>query len=245
MPSVRKVPSYSFHKPTGQARVRIQGRDRYLGPYGSKESRAEYARIVAEEFRPGAGGEPLPKAADGFPDISVNELLVKYLEFASGYYVRDGFGTGETQNMKNAMGVLRQLYGLSRAREFGPLALKAIRQHMIEVLKLSRNGINARINRIRRIFKWAVSEELIPAGTFEALRTVDGLRRGRSGARETPPVRPVADEWVEATKKFLPPQVADMVSLQRITGMRPGDVLVIHHHRQVLRPALRVLRSTG
>jgi len=95
------------------------------------------------------------------------------------------------------------------ADEFGPLALKAVRQHMIEVEGLSRNVINQRINRIRRIFKWAVSEQLIPPSIFEGLRAVDGLRRGRSNARETEPITPVADEWVELTKQFLPPIVAD------------------------------------
>jgi len=39
MPKKRK-PSYLLHKPTGQARVRIDGHDNYLGEYGTPESLA-------------------------------------------------------------------------------------------------------------------------------------------------------------------------------------------------------------
>lgn len=50
---------------------------------------------------------------------------------------------------------------------------------------------------MKRIVKWGVGEELVPSGVMEALRAVDGLKRGRSDARETPPVRPVPDAIVE------------------------------------------------
>ena len=35
----RKKPAYLLHKPTGQARVRLNGKDVYLGTYGLAESR--------------------------------------------------------------------------------------------------------------------------------------------------------------------------------------------------------------
>ena len=34
----RKIPSYRLHKPTGQAVVRLDGRDYYLGRHGSDSS---------------------------------------------------------------------------------------------------------------------------------------------------------------------------------------------------------------
>jgi len=45
MPSKRK-PGWLLHKPTGQARVRIDGKDVYPGPYGSPESRDRYDEII-------------------------------------------------------------------------------------------------------------------------------------------------------------------------------------------------------
>ncbi len=41
------VPAYRLHKPSGQARVIIDGKHVYLGGYGSPESREKYARLLA------------------------------------------------------------------------------------------------------------------------------------------------------------------------------------------------------
>ena len=42
------IPSYLRHKPSGQARVSINGQTIYLGKYGSKESKERYHRLLAE-----------------------------------------------------------------------------------------------------------------------------------------------------------------------------------------------------
>ncbi len=120
--------------------------------------------------------------------------------------------------MRYALHPLRQLYGDTLAREFGPLKIKAVRQRMVETLDLSRGVINARIKRNKEFFKWAVGEELVPPAVSHALRDVTGLRRGRTTAREAPPVKQVLPH--------LAPQVAALVQLQRLTGMRPGEVVI-------------------
>ena len=201
----------------------IDGKHIYLGPYGSAKSREKYARLIAERNQ---GELPQITAADGkrYPDLLMAELLVKYIEWADTYYKQDGKSTGEVMNIGYALRPLRALYASMPARDFGPKALKTVQQYMIEDEDLCRTLINSRIGSIKRMFGWAVSEELIPPGVFEALRTVRGLRFGRTDARETEPVRPVADAWIEKTICFLPPQVAAMVRLQRLTGMRPEDV---------------------
>ena len=49
MPKLKhRPPSYTLHKASGQAVVKIDGRSRYLGKYGSPESHAAYRRLVAE-----------------------------------------------------------------------------------------------------------------------------------------------------------------------------------------------------
>jgi integrase len=80
------------------------------------------------------------------------------------------------------------------------------------------------MGRIVRLFKWAVSKELIPQTVHQRLTTVEGLREGRSPARESPPVTPVADATVDATIPHLTRPVAAMVKIQRLTGARPGEV---------------------
>ncbi len=50
---VNRLPKYSLHKPSGQAKVRYGGKDTYLGPYGSRESKEAYAAFVANLPKPG------------------------------------------------------------------------------------------------------------------------------------------------------------------------------------------------
>jgi hypothetical protein len=42
----KAIPDYLLHRPSGQARVRINGRDHYLGLYDSAESKAKYQELV-------------------------------------------------------------------------------------------------------------------------------------------------------------------------------------------------------
>jgi len=42
------VPSLAHHKPSNCARVRINGREYWLGKWGSPEARAAYDRMIAE-----------------------------------------------------------------------------------------------------------------------------------------------------------------------------------------------------
>jgi integrase len=92
---------------------------------------------------------------------------------------------------------------------------------------LCRSTINQHIGRVRRMFRWAVAEELLPVTTYQALAAVPGLQRGRCAAKEPRPVRPVADEVVEATLPHVSSTVATMVRFQKLTGCRPGEVCII------------------
>ena len=53
-------PSYLHHKSSGQARVRIDGHDILIGPYGSEQSRIRYGELIAKL----AGGIPIDPLAD-------------------------------------------------------------------------------------------------------------------------------------------------------------------------------------
>jgi integrase len=67
----------------------------------------------------------------------------------------------------------------------------------------------------------------VPASVYQALKAVGGLPKGRSEAREPEPVRPVSDADVDAVKPYVSRQVWAMVELQRLTGMRPGEVVAM------------------
>ena len=217
---VARVPSYRLHKPTGQAVVSLNGRDIYLGRHNSKHSRAEYNRLIGEWI---ANGCELPP--DG-TDIAVVELIARWWKFAKGHYRRNGKPTGTLGSVRPVLRILKEVYGPTPAAQFGPLALKAVRLKFIE-RGGSRNYVNRSIQRIKQLFKWAVSEQLVPPSVHQGLACVTGLQRGRTTARETAPVLPVGAAVVEATLPHLPAVVADMVRLQRLTGARPTEVCLI------------------
>lgn len=137
-------------------------------------------------------------------------VLLRYRDFAKEYYSKDGEPTKEFTEMAIALKPLREHYGATLAREFGPLKLQVVRQHMIDK-DLSRGVVNHRVNRINRFIKWATSQQLVPPSVFNGISTVAGLRRGRTTARETDPVTPVDDQHVEATIPYASPQVAAMI----------------------------------
>lgn len=51
--------------------------------------------------------------------------------------------------------------------------------------RVSRRTVNQRVGITRRAFKWASSVELGPVAVHQALQTVEGLKKGRSAARES------------------------------------------------------------
>lgn len=226
MPRLKnKPPSYCFHKASGQAVVWIDGHQHYLGTYGSPESHAAYRRIIAEW----SVARPLVAVPNQLPtevraDLRISELLLSYLDFAREYYVKDGRPTGEYQNMKDAVRPLQSLYNSARVWDFGPAALRSVRERMIAT-HLSRKVVNARINRIRRIFKWGVERELVDPAVLQALQSVAPLKEGRSKARETERVRPVPQAHIDAVLARVTKTVQAMIALQLVTGMRPGEVV--------------------
>jgi integrase len=219
-----RVPSYRLHKPTGLAVVTIGNRDVYLGKHDTPESRAEYDRLIAEWLVTGRRST----VAESSPgtDLTINEMLLAYVHHADAYYVKNGKPTTEPVNIRLALRPLRRLYGDTPAREFGPLRLKTVRQAMIDS-GLCRSEVNKRVRHVLRAFKWAVGEEMVPPSLHHGLKAVPGLRRGRADVRESEPVKPVPDAFVDAIQPHVSRQVWAMVQLQRLSGMRPGEVCIM------------------
>jgi integrase len=219
---VYKLPKYSLHKPSGHARVKYNGKTTYLGKYGSPESHELYAQFVAALPKPAETptfAEPAPGAI-----LLLGEIVLRYFAHAQQYYVRDGEPTGEHVTIRCALAPLTEMFDALPASQFGPKRLKQVREAMIK-RKWSRRYINKAVNLIKRCFKWAASEEFVPAETAMGLRTVQGLMEGRTAAREKEPVKPVEDCHVEAVLPHVTELVGDVLRTMRLTGMRPGEVL--------------------
>jgi integrase len=225
-----RIPSYRLHKQSGQGIVTLtdpigRRRDILLGKHGTPESRQEYARVLAEWEASGRILTPAGTPPGAIASITISEIILAFWRHAEEHYRhRDGTPTNELTDFRYSLKPLRELYGHTLAKDFGPLSLKAAREKMIDA-GLCRGVVNQRIGRIRRMFRWAVENELVPSSVLEGLRAVRGLERGRSRARETEPVKPVQLAWVEAVLPLVRPVVAAMIRLQLHSGMRPGEVV--------------------
>ena len=220
----RRDPKYRHHKARNLAVVRIEGKDHYLGPYESEESIARYHLLIAD-WRAGKcdSNNQLAENQNKRKDsgITVIELAAKYSHFAAGYYTKDGRPTQPGINV--ALRYLKTFFGTWKAKEFGPKALAELRETMIADGH-SRRYINDNIHRIKRCFRWATIEELVPGTTYQALRALPSLGKGRTKAREVPPVSAIDIQTIQATIDQLSSVVADMVRVQLLTATRPSEI---------------------
>jgi hypothetical protein len=222
----RKIPSY---RPTGQAVVRLDGHDHYLGKHGTEASQEAYDRLIAEWLVTGQhrATARTPAGPEAPVAITITAMIKAFRNFATRHYRGpDGEPTRELDNMRVALRPLRKLYGSTLAQDFSPLKLRAVQEEMVRS-GLCRTAINDRVRRVRRAFRWAVSVELIPVSVVQALATVAPLQRGRCEAPEDPGVRPVDWADVDATLPHLPRPVRAMVELMRLTSCRAEDVVAV------------------
>ncbi len=216
---VPRTPSYRHHKPSGQAFVEIDGRRYYLGKFELPETKQAYLRIIREWL---AGGYRLPVAPE---KITILELADAYLDHAAVYYGKPSGGHTSTYTViEMALRGVLKLYGNVPAVQFGPNALRAVRQTWIDRGNAIAT-INSYANAVRGMFKWGVANEMIPLETHAALCRLAGLRRGRGVGKDPKQRIPAPAAAVELVIPHLPRQLQAVVRLLLYTGARPSEVL--------------------
>jgi integrase len=232
------LPSYRLYKRTGQAVVTLDGHDHYLGDYGTLDSKQAYQRLIDAWLGRKRAARPAGPAADTTPPAlpahgspSVSELILGYVRHAKAYYKPDAAGEQkEVGCIRDALRLVRELSGGTPAVAFGPRALKAVRAAMTRA-GWARGYVNHQVNRVKRLFRWATEEELIPAHVYHALLAVRGLRKGQPGVRESKKVRPVSARLIKAVLRRVPPMLRAVILFQLHTGCRPGEALCLKPRR--------------
>ena len=151
-------------------------------------------------------------------------MLLAFIGHAVRRYVKNGKPTSEVRSFRAALRPVRRLYGRQSVTAFGPLALAACKQELIDTA-IVRKRINQHLTRIRQVFKWGVANEMVDESVWRALCAVEGVRRGQ--AVESEPVRPVPMDHIEAIEPYLMPQVWGLVNLQLWSGCRPMEACII------------------
>lgn len=146
MPRRSSPPKYARHS-SGQARVRVDGKVIYLGPYGSQESKDAYGRIVENWLRENES------TYRDCPRLTVDKIAVAYVRHAKAYYVKNGRETSEVQAIRDALKHVLAVAGKEEASAFSPKRLKAVQARLVSQ-GLARTTINAAVRRVRRMFRW-------------------------------------------------------------------------------------------
>jgi integrase len=212
--------------PTLRDRFTHRTKDFWLGSYGSPESHQAYARLVAQwTIREGR----IPDAVIDTPkDVLTIDGLVDAWWNAEGVH----FGFSHQHMVRSSLDILCSLFGSTAAVDFGPLALRAVRDRMLAGdpeqkpprKPWSRKTVNLQVNRLRQMFRWAAGQQLLPIFVYDTLRAVENLKAGRSTVPEPKAIGPVQTTHVDAIEDHVSAQMWGMICLQLHTGMRPGEV---------------------
>ena len=216
-----KIPKLS-RSSNGYAYVNVGHKKIYLGKWGALETSVAYAEYVNTLVH---GDQEV--LGNNVSVVTLADLVISFFEAKKDYYVSNGRSTRQLERFKIAFQIPIKLYSSLPVDEFGPLKLQKCRQAMIETDRFGRKYLNTLVNCIRQVFKYGVEQELVKPETLLALQSVSAIKRGRTTMRDSVPVRPVDPETVDKTLEYLPPTVAAMVQLQRLTGMRPGEVCIM------------------
>lgn len=222
-------PAYQFHI-SGQARVRLGGKDFYLGKHGAPESYARYYSLLAEYNANGKetpGELPVPNAETHQSEsaILVKHIVADYRHNVLPDYEHDA---GRHNRLDNLCKLIEARHGDEPANEFGPRKLDGLRQVLLTkgMGKNGRPNRRQQVNEITRyaiaIFERGVAQELIGPDRIVALESLKPLKQGNgeeNQAREKVPI-----EVIAATLPRLSPTMNAMVRLQLATAMRPSEI---------------------
>ena len=204
-------------RPQGQdmAFVELNGSRIYCGVWNSPEADEAYRAALAEWA---ARGRQAPTPRN---DALIVECVQAYKRYLETYY-RDSPQT--LARAKYAFKHLLKMYGRLPAAEFTGVHLRAVRECLLND-KLARNTINERVRLVVNMLKHCASLEMIPPEPYQKAATLEPLKRGRSAAKERPPVKPVDQKHVDSVLERVNKSVGALIQLQLLTGCRPGELL--------------------
>ena len=242
MPRKAQFPPRVTRHATGQARCHHQGKDYWLGLYGTPQARRAYAellvRLTADQDQPAA---PAPRpSAPG----AVAEVAAAFLDAAEKEKHPE-----QVRLYRAALAPLVRLVGTLPAADFDDLHLERIRDAMLsgswmndrerrrrekqgQPVSWCRAVTNNHVRRIRTVWRWAERQRLVPRGAWMGLRVLPALRQGTPGVRDYPRRQGSTREELDQVLPFIQPgrrhrPCATMLLVQFLAGMRSCEVCLM------------------
>jgi integrase len=229
----RKTPTLRLHKPSGRAVVTLDGRDHYLGDYGSTAAQDAYDRLVGAWMQ---RGRTLSSRERGGEPVTVAEVIAAF------WSQHVPTMRSERKYVLAPFRILRKMYGETNINEFGPVAFRTFRATLMkEPVKrymgtrglvplghtLSRCTVNTYMKHVKGMMQWAMENELVSVSTLHTILAIKPLEKDAKGVRETDDVPPAKMEDVEAVRQLVTRPVRAMIDLQLLTGARPGELCIM------------------
>lgn len=205
-------------------KVKLPGKTKYehipLKPMGAKYATKE--KDVAVEVAKMLWQEAVKETESRTVLKTMSDVTTAYYEHCKVYYQQ----SREASNIKYALNFLEDNTRVTYAQDFDSLALQDLRGKMVQA-GWSRSVVNKRVAMLKRMFKWAASQKLVPITTYQSVATLENLKPGRSKAKESKKVMPVPENVVYQTLPYMSPVGQAMVKLQLLTGMRSTELCTI------------------
>lgn len=218
-----RIPKYRQHSTRDVGFVEFQGKRYYFeGHYNSTSSLKAYRNFLKDHVL----ADP-PERDDHSGNVTtIRTMMAGFLDECKATCSKQ-----EYEAYRLACRVAAEHYRDLPAKDFGPATLKRMREHyfkarpvkrgkvLVEVKKRnSPQYVNMQVQRLRKAFKWAVSEELIPAWVHHGLMTISPLASAK--------VQKTGAEWddVQLVLAEVSPTIAAMILVQWYTSARAKSV---------------------
>lgn len=152
-----------------------------------------------------------PVSKMGKSDAHRNFFAIKTLVLYCGAMPAESFRVQHVEHITNEFCKMR-----ARTRTY--------KSNVCDGRPYSRQYVTKLLGCIRQCWRYLALHDYVSADC--AAKVTLAVRAAKKNASPSlPPTRPVSAEAVRATVQFLPPAIADMVSVQIATGMRTGELV--------------------
>jgi len=236
MPRPRsQTPPLRWFEAKQQYCIYLNRKRRLLGT-DKKAAEAERLRLIGQQL-----ARPKSSTVPSFSgELSVIEAFERYRAYAEKRYadsrarhrIRQAIGAAIADDKRAAMPI----------SQFDRAVLLEIRDELTaRQPALSRRYINNLATAVKTAISWMVDRRIAPPAVLYEVRALKQLIYLECGAdAERPKVQSVDPAIVARTLPFCPPTVQAMVRLQQLTGMRPGELVIMRRCDVSTSPTQRV-----